>query len=31
MSDHIFKKVEITGTSQNSMEEGVDNALQRAG
>jgi flavin-binding protein dodecin len=31
MSDHIFKKVEITGTSQNSMEEGVNNALQRAG
>jgi flavin-binding protein dodecin len=31
MSDHVFKKVEITGTSQNSMEEAVNNALQRAG
>jgi flavin-binding protein dodecin len=31
MSDHIIKKVEITGTSQNSTEEGVNNALQRAG
>lgn len=31
MNDHIYKKVEITGTSQNSMEEAVNNALQRAG
>jgi len=30
MSDHIYKIVEITGSSKTSMEEAVDNAVQRA-
>lgn len=30
MTDHIYKKVEITGTSKKSIEEAVGNAIQRA-
>jgi dodecin len=30
MTDHIYKKIEITGTSRNSIEEAVQNALARA-
>ena len=31
MADHVFKKIELTGTSKNSIEEAVQNALARAG
>jgi flavin-binding protein dodecin len=31
MKDHIYKIVELTGTSTNSMEEAVRNAIKRAG
>ncbi|MDY7108270.1 MAG: dodecin [Planctomycetota bacterium] len=30
MPDHIYKKIEITGSSPNSIEEAVQNALARA-
>lgn len=30
MSDHVYKTVEITGTSAKSMEEAVNNAVTRA-
>lgn len=30
MSDHIYKKIELTGSSTNSMEEAVNNAVNRA-
>ena len=30
MSDHIYKKVEIVGTSPDSIEEAVNNALAKA-
>ena len=30
MSDHIYKKIEIVGTSPNSMEEAVRNAIAHA-
>lgn len=30
MADHIYKKIELTGTSPNSIEEAVQNALTRA-
>jgi flavin-binding protein dodecin len=30
MSDPIYKKIEVIGTSTNSMEEAVQNALARA-
>ena len=30
MSDHVYKQVEITGTSPKSIEEAVNNALARA-
>jgi dodecin len=29
--DHIYKLIELTGTSGNSIEEAVNNALARAG
>ncbi len=31
MPDHTFKKIELTGTSRNSIEEAVQNALATAG
>lgn len=31
MSDHVYKHVELTGTSPNGIEEAVNNAIQRAG
>jgi flavin-binding protein dodecin len=31
MSDHVYKHIELTGSSQNSMEEAVSNAVARAG
>ncbi|WP_153556873.1 dodecin [Roseimaritima sediminicola] len=30
MSDHIYKTIEITGTSTNSIEEAVNNAVRHA-
>ena len=30
MSDHIYKKIELVGSSPNSIEEAVNNALARA-
>jgi len=30
MSDQIYKKIELTGTSETSIEEAVNNALARA-
>lgn len=30
MPDHIYKKIELTGSSTNSIEEAVQNALARA-
>ena len=29
MSDHIYKKIEITGTSTSSIEDAVQNAISR--
>ena len=31
MSEHVYKTVELTGSSPNSMEEAVSNAVERAG
>lgn len=31
MSEHVYKKVELTGTSSKSIEDAVNNAVQRAG
>lgn len=31
MSDHIYKKIEIVGSSQTSVEEAIQNAVNRAG
>ena len=31
MSDHIYKKIELVGSSPNSIEEAVHNAVNRAG
>lgn len=31
MSDHIYKKIELVGSSKTSIEEAVQNALARAG
>lgn len=30
MSDHVYKKIELTGSSATSMEDAVQNALTRA-
>jgi flavin-binding protein dodecin len=30
MSDHTYKKIELVGSSQSSIEEAVENALARA-
>ena len=30
MSDHVYKKIELTGSSTNSMDEAISNALARA-
>ncbi len=30
MSEHVYKKIEITGTSASSVEEAVQNAISRA-
>ncbi len=30
MTDHVYKKIEITGTSSVSMEEAIKNAIARA-
>jgi flavin-binding protein dodecin len=30
MSDHVYKKVEIVGSSKESMEKAVENAITRA-
>jgi hypothetical protein len=31
MSDHIYKKIELVGSSPNSIEEAANNAITRAG
>jgi flavin-binding protein dodecin len=31
MSDHVYKQVEITGSSKTSIEEAVQNAVAKAG
>jgi flavin-binding protein dodecin len=31
MSDHVYKKIELVGSSPNSIEEAVANAISRAG
>ena len=31
MSDHIYKKIELVGSSTTSIEDAINNALQRAG
>lgn len=31
MSDHVYKIVELTGSSPNGIEEAVNNAISRAG
>ncbi len=31
MSDHVYKKIELVGSSPNSIEEAVGNAIARAG
>lgn len=31
MADHIYKKIELVGTSPNSFDDAVKNALARAG
>jgi dodecin len=31
MSDHIYKKIELVGTSPNGIEDAVNNAISRAG
>ena len=31
MSDHVYKKLELVGSSQKSIEDAVQNALSRAG
>ena len=30
MSDHVYKKIELTGTSTSSIEEAVERALEKA-
>ena len=30
MSDHVYKKIEIVGSSTNSIEEAIENAVARA-
>jgi flavin-binding protein dodecin len=30
MSDHVYKYVELTGSSQNSIEDAITNAISRA-
>ncbi len=31
MSDHVYKSVEITGSSQDGIQKAIDNALDKAG
>jgi flavin-binding protein dodecin len=31
MDEHVYKVIELTGSSKNSMEEAVQNAVRRAG
>ncbi|MCC5839785.1 MAG: dodecin domain-containing protein [Opitutales bacterium] len=31
MSDHVYKKIEIVGSSQTSIEDAIHNAVNRAG
>lgn len=30
MTDHVYKQIELTGSSQNSVEEAISNAVARA-
>ena len=31
MSDHVYKKIELTGSSPDSMQKAVENAIEKAG
>lgn len=31
MDDHVYKKIELTGSSTTSIEDAIQNAIQRAG
>jgi dodecin len=31
MSDHVYKKIEIVGSSTKSIEDAIENAIERAG
>ena len=31
MSEHVYKKVELTGTSTKGIEDAIENAIKRAG
>ena len=31
MSDHVYKSVEVTGSSTDSIQKSIDNALDKAG
>ena len=31
MSDHVYKKIELTGSSTESIEDAIENAIERAG
>lgn len=31
MSDHVYKKIELVGSSSNSLEDAINNAVSRAG
>lgn len=30
MADHIYKKIELVGSSENSLQEAIENAIDRA-
>ena len=31
MADHVYKKIELTGSSSNSIQEAIENAVNKAG
>ena len=30
MTDHVYKKIELTGSSKNSVQEAIENAVEKA-